>query len=172
MSDSSSRARELAEAFDRAFELPERVAEERGGAALAIRVGADAYLLPLGGLSAVSRCTKLVELPGAPPGQIGLTGLRGGLVGVFSLPALLGYDVAPAKIAWLAMTAGPRSYALGFEVLDGQVTLPQANIVAGPADGRRHVSGLLRLDGEAHARGVLDVPSIVARLEASSAGAG
>lgn len=163
--DGTARARALAEAFDRSFALPERVTDERGEAGLAIRVGTDAYLLPLAGLSAVSRRTKIVALPGSPPAQVGLTGLRGGLVSVFSLPALLGYEVAPAAIAWLAVIAGARPMALGFEVLDGQVSLPQASAVVG--GGRRHVAGVVRLDGEAHTRGLLDLASIVSRLGAA-----
>lgn len=166
MSDGAERARELAEAFDRSFALPERVVEARGPAALAVRTGGDAYVLPLEGLSAVSRMPKVVPLPGSPPAQLGLAGVRGGLVAVFSLPALLGYEVAPTQLAWLVVTAGPRPLALGFELLEGQVAIPNEGVVASPAGGRRHVDGLVRLEGEANTRGVLDLVSMIKWLRA------
>jgi chemotaxis signal transduction protein len=168
--DAVARARELAEVFDRSFSLPEQLAEGRGKPALAIRTGTDAYLLPLDGLSAVARRAKIVPLPGAPPAQIGLAGIRGGLVSVFSLPALLGYDVAHAEIGWVAVSAGTRPLALGFEVLHGQVAVPPGAIVAAPAGSRRHVSGLVRLAGDTNARGLLDLASIVSRISATPTG--
>ena len=165
--DGAARARELADAFDQSFALPERVVEERGPAALAVRTGGEVYVLPLEGLSAVSRLPKIVPLPGSRSEQLGLAGMRGGLVAVFSLPVLLGYSVPPAQLAWLAVTAGPRPFALGFEVLEGQVTLPHEGFVAAPAGARRHVKGLVRLDGEATTRSVIDLASMVGRLGAS-----
>ncbi len=171
-SDSASRARELAEAFDRAFALPERVAEESGMPALAIRAGSDAYVLPLDGLSAVSRRAKIVALPGAPLAQVGVAGIRGGLVAVFSLPALLGYDVPVAGLEWIAVTAGARPLALGFEVLEGQIAVPKTAVVAAPTGARRHVTGLVRLDGDATVRGLLDTTSMLARIGVASTGGG
>ena len=162
--DIARRARMLAEAFDRSFTVPARVREDEGRSALALRVGGDPYLLLLEGLSGVAKRKRIVPLPGGAPAQLGLSGLRGGLVGVFSMPVLLGYEVALPRLAWLAVTGGPRPVALAFEELEGQVVVPPSSLAAVPPGARRHVAGLVRLDGEPSDRGLLDLGAMLARL--------
>jgi chemotaxis signal transduction protein len=168
--DIAVRARVLAEAFDRSFSVPARVHEVEGRAALAIHVGGDPYLLLLEGLSSVSRSPKIVPLPTGPgsDAQLGIAGIGGALVGVFSLPALLGYDIAPSRLAWLAVSAGRRPVALAFESLDGQTAIPPASIAAAPPGTRRHVAGFVRVADESAARGLLDLGSLLSRLGASA----
>lgn len=179
MSDAeiARRARALAETFDRSFTVPARVREDEGRAALAVRIGGDPYLLLLEGLAGISRRKSIVPLPGGAPAQLGLSGIRGGLLGVFSLPALLGYEVALSRlsrISWIAVVGGPRPVALAFEELDGQVVVPAASIANAPPshERRRHVTGLVRLDGESFARGLLDLESMLARLAAPAGASG
>ena len=138
--DIARRARVLAETFDRSFAAPVRVREDEGRPALVIRVGGDPYLLLLEGLSGIAKRKRVVPLPGGAPAQLGLSGLRGGLVGVFSMPVLL----------------------------EGQVVVSPSNVAAVPADARRHVAGLVRLDGEASDRALLDLGAMLARLGSSS----
>ncbi|MBX3221986.1 MAG: chemotaxis protein CheW [Labilithrix sp.] len=169
-SEVARRVRELAETFDRSFASPARVREDDGRPGLAVRVGGDPYLLFLEGLSSVSRKKAIVPLPGGSSAQLGVSGIRGALVGVFSLPALLGYDVALARISWLAVAGGARPVALAFEGLDGQVVVPPSSVAAAPSSARRHVSGLAHLAGEPSARGVLDLGSMLARIAAVAGG--
>ncbi|MCW5837368.1 MAG: chemotaxis protein CheW [Labilithrix sp.] len=164
--DTAGRARALAEAFDRSFALPARAREEAGRPALAVRVGGDPYLLLLAGLSSVARQRAVVALPGGGRAQLGLAGIRGTLVGVFSLPALLGYEVEAARISWLAVAGGTRPVALAFEELDGQVVVPASSVAAAPPGARRHVAGLAHLPGEHVPRGVLDLGSVLDRVAA------
>ena len=166
--DIARRARVLAETFDRSFAAPAGVREDEGRPALVIRVGGDPYLLLLEGLSGIARRRRVIPLPGGPPAQLGLSGLRGGLVGVFSMPVLLGYEVAPSRLSWLAVAGRPRPVALAFEELEGQVLVSPSNIAAVPTDARRHVVGLVRLDGEVSDRGLLDLGAMLARLGFSS----
>lgn len=173
--DMSKRARGLAEAFDRSFQLPALRHAEEGRAALAIHAGGHPYLLPVEGVSMVSRAPKIVPLPlrlatppTSPRSQLGLAGIRGELVGVFSLAGLLGHD-APDKASWLAVARGDRPVALAFEALDGQVVVPTASIIEGTTEPRPrpHIVSLVLLAGETSARGLLDLESLVVRLSPS-----
>ncbi|MBX3215122.1 MAG: chemotaxis protein CheW [Labilithrix sp.] len=165
--DIAGSARALAEAFDHSFALPAGVRADDGRPALAVRLGGDPYVLLLGGLSSVARRKVVVPLPGGAHAQLGLAGIRGALVGVFSLPALLGYEVGLERLAWLAVTAGKRPVALAFEELDGQIVVADADVAAAPPGARRHVAGLARLAGEPAPLGVLDLGSMLDRFAAS-----
>ena len=112
------RARELAAAFDRSFAEPIRADRVQPHLALSIFVGGAVYLLPLKEVSLVSRTPKIVPLPNGPALQLGIAGLRGSLVTVFSLAALLGEPVVRAD--WLVVV---RDVAFAFDSLDAQIEL-------------------------------------------------
>jgi chemotaxis signal transduction protein len=112
------RARTLAAAFDRSFAEPIVVERAKPSFALSIDVGGGAYLLPLNAVTLVSRTPKIVPLPNGPALQLGIAGLRGHLVTVFSLAALLGEPVMRAD--WLVLV---RDVAFAFDSLDGQIEL-------------------------------------------------
>ncbi len=86
----SDRARELAQAFDLSFAEPARNADARGTEVLSIRVGEAKYLLRIADIATVGRAPRIVPLPYSSALQLGIAGLRGNLVTVFSLAALLG----------------------------------------------------------------------------------
>lgn len=131
----SSRARELAAIFDRSFAEPVTLERARGALALAIVANGAAYLLPLAEVSLVARAPKIVPLPNGRTNQLGIAGLRGNLVTVFSLAGLLG-ESTPTKAEWLAVVRG---VALAFDAIDGQVEL------TGPKPNLLDVDGLLGL---------------------------
>jgi hypothetical protein len=112
------RARELAAAFDRSFAEPILVDRAKPHLALSILVGSAVYVLPLKEVTLVARTPKIVPLPNGPALQLGIAGLRGNLVTVFSLAALLGEPVVRAD--WLVVV---RDAAFAFDALDGQIEL-------------------------------------------------
>jgi hypothetical protein len=112
------RAKELAAIFDRSFAEPMLGHRARPNLALSILVGGAVYLLPLKEVTLVSRAPKIVPLPNGTALQLGIAGLRGSLVTVFSLAALLGEPAVHA--AWVAVV---REVAFAFDALDGQVEL-------------------------------------------------
>ena len=114
-----SRAKELASAFDRSFAEPARDDRERRPLALTIIAGGSPYLLPLADVTFVARAPRIVALPNGSPLQLGIAGVRGNLVTVFSLTALLGQGPV-ASPEWIAVTRG---IAIAFDALEGQVDL-------------------------------------------------
>jgi len=118
----TTRVRELAEAFDRSFAEPARKIELGGANALAIRVAQASFILPLDAVAFVARAPRIVSLPNGSSSQLGIAGIRGSLVTVFSLATLLGQDGA-SEPGWIATLAATRGLAIAFDELEGQVTL-------------------------------------------------
>lgn len=164
-SDLAARARALAAAFDGAFAEPERARDEAPEAALAVRTGGRPYVVMMTGLASVARRGKIGPLPGGPPSQLGLTGIGGVVVVVFSLPSVLGHEVPPSDLEWLVVAGGQRALALAFEQLDGQITVPRASISQAPTGLQRHVVGLVQLEDEPTPRPVLDMASVLLQLD-------
>lgn len=158
-----ARVRRLADAFDRTFAEPHRPRESDGRPALAIRIDGDGYVIVASSLASVGKSGAIVALPGGPPEQLGIAGIRGELVTVFSLPLLLGYAGRTATHGWLAVIAGPRPIAVAFPELESQCVLRDAEVSA-PKAARRHVEGVVLLPNEATPRGLLDLRSVVARV--------
>lgn len=118
----TERARRLAADFDRSFAEPARAVETGGESVLAIRVGDGEYMLRLADVVTVRRAPRIVALPNASAIQLGIAGLRGNLVTVFSLAALLGVrgDDSGVESGWIAALSRHRGMAIAFAGMNGQ----------------------------------------------------
>ncbi len=166
MSVTDEFARRVAEArasFDAAFASSP---EEAGAASiglLAIRVGKDGYAIRMTDLSDVHAARKVVPLPGTRPELLGLAGIRGRLVPVYSLAALLGQAETQAW-TWVAICGTEQPIGLTFDALDGYLEASPADLVAARESERSqgHVREVLRKDGATTM--VVSAHSIVAML--------
>jgi chemotaxis signal transduction protein len=142
------RTAELRASFDNAFGLPPAETATASIGLLAIRVGAERYAIRMTELSDVQGARRVVPLPGARPEMLGLAGLRGRLVPVYSLAALLGHAVTQAWI-WLAICGTEHPIGLTFDELEGYVQASPADLCpASEVEGSRsYVRELLRKDG-------------------------
>lgn len=147
----SDRARKLAAEFDRAFAEPAHAVEQRGADALAIRVGDTRYMLKIADVATIARVPRIVPLPNSVAIQLGIAGLRGNLVTVFSLAALLGLPGdnsivgASRTNGWIAALARHRGMAVAFDDLEGHVLLGADAVAAQILD----VTALLERGGVA-----------------------
>ncbi|MBI3271898.1 MAG: chemotaxis protein CheW [Planctomycetes bacterium] len=159
------RAAELRRDFDRAFGAPAEVGVPDLENLLAVRVGGDAYAFKVRELAELSRGRRVVPVPSGKPALLGLAGLRGVLVQVYDLAALLGHAAESEAPRWLVLCGGSESVALGFQHLEGYLRLPRAEVYAAAvADGaKRHLREAVRAGG--CVRGVISVASILAALE-------
>ena len=158
----SERVQALRDAFDRTFAEAPTGGTQRGAVALAIRIGDDAYALPLAPhVGSVVKAPRIVPLPGGGTHQLGVAGVRGALAIVFSLAELLGY-ARSSEAAWLATLTGNASAALAFDGIEGQIDLAAHSFAQGTTTGvRRHVAGVI---GTSPPRALIDIPSILERL--------
>ena len=126
---------------------------------VSVRLGAESYALPVTHVLEVIPRGVLSPLPGAGEHVLGVRNLRGQVVGVFNLAALLGSDGgdAPDRICVASHTAGLAGLAVD-EVLDvGEL----------PGEGEASDADLLARSTLANGRlvGVVDMDALFAELE-------
>ncbi|HEX5741407.1 MAG TPA: chemotaxis protein CheW [Pilimelia sp.] len=157
---------QLREAFDHSFAAAPRPATEAGDHMLAVRVGSRPYVLRLTETAGVFAGLPLTPLPGPLPALCGVTTVRGTVVPVYDLGALLGDPPAAAPPRWLALVAGAPPLAVAFAQLDGHLKVPADALVGHPAGGAADgcLSALVRLPDQA--RGVVDLPTVRTRIHA------
>ncbi|EPX59453.1 hypothetical protein D187_002943 [Cystobacter fuscus DSM 2262] len=114
------RLEELRDSFDSSFSRPPPAQREPGEALLRLRVGRTSLAVRLGDLSGLHLMPRLVRLPGAPASLLGLVGLRGQLLAVHDLSALLGLASGEAP-GWLLIAGGARRVGLAATGFEGQL---------------------------------------------------
>lgn len=81
----------LRRSFDEAFAVPPRLREEGLEHLLLIRVAGEALALKTLHVTGLVRIGRILPIPSRIPELLGITGIRGTLVPVFDLAALLGF---------------------------------------------------------------------------------
>ncbi len=110
-------------------------------------------------ITGIAKCKRIVPVLSRHAELIGITGMRGVIVPVFDLAALLGL-ASTEKFSWVALAHSDSPIALAFEGFEGQVEVEGTCLYGGEtAPSRRHVRQLVRI-GPA-VRAVIDVPSLV-----------
>ncbi len=137
-----------------------------GGRYLLVRVGEHECALPLARVRRVVRTLAVQPLPGAAPALLGVAGLRGRLVPVWSLRILLGYPPGEAP-RWLARTTGEPALAVAFDELVGHRFAHDETIAAAAGATRPHLRGSLRTETGLCA--VIDLPSVLAEIRRRAA---
>lgn len=127
------RAAELRREFDRAFAHPPLARIEEAESFLAVRLGGQPYAVRLTEVAEIFKDREVVRMPGPRSEFLGLAGLRGGIVPVYSLPILLGYPPSSAPARWLLLAAPDRSVAFAVEEFEGHLRVDRAEIT--PATG-------------------------------------
>jgi purine-binding chemotaxis protein CheW len=168
-----SRLAEMRQRFDNAFAqpVPERAAGQYP--MLAIVVGAERMAIRLTDTAAlVTVQGRVAPVPSSVPELIGVTGIRGILVPVFSLAALLGLESQAGETRWLVL-CGPRQapLALAFEEFESHIQVDASDRLAAVGDGstRRYRGETVRHGGRL--RTLINVPAIVEHITGRSAAA-
>jgi len=126
-----SKAAELRDAFDRARAIPLSTAGvEQVEGLLSIRVAGDPYAIRVSEISGLANDRKVVAFPSSIPELLGVAGMRGGLVSVYSLAALLGYGREAGQARWLVLCGAEESVGLAFSDFEGYFTVPSTQVYA------------------------------------------
>jgi purine-binding chemotaxis protein CheW len=119
-------ADDLRRDFDGAFALAAHAPEPRE-AMLGVRVGGEVCMLPLADIQTVMRAGVVTPAPSSRRELVGVAAVRGRIVPVFDLAALLG-AAADTSRDWLVIAQGhPVAFAVA--AVDGYVAVPRAAIV-------------------------------------------
>jgi purine-binding chemotaxis protein CheW len=153
-------AAELRRAFDEAFAEAAATDTVLTEDVLDVKVGGAPYALRISELAGLVADAPLTPIASPVPEWLGVVGLRGTVVPVYDLGALLGQGTATAP-RWLAIASGKSPVGVAFELLERHRRVPAGDIVtdAGPDLAARHVQQLLREN--TGLRPVISVPSIV-----------
>jgi chemotaxis signal transduction protein len=158
-------AAELRRAFDAGFADAPREARAGTLRFLGVRIRGDAFALPIDEMAGLHPAPRIVPLPGALPELLGLAGIRGSLVPIYALDALLGYGAAADVPRWIVLGAGHHAVGLAFAQLEGYFEVERADETSAPEGARHgHVDEVVRVDGVS--RGIVRVTSAIAALEA------
>lgn len=158
-------AAQLRHEFDHAFSLPPQSEAAPARHLLAIRVGGAGYALELADIAGIQLDRPIVPAPGPLPEWLGLAGIRGELVPVYSLAMLLGYaKPAATQVRWLVLCGSDRRVGLAFEAFEGHLNLTPGQIAAtNPAnDSNEHVRTTAHAD--AVSRPVVSVESVMSGI--------
>jgi signal transduction histidine kinase len=121
----TAKAAELRSVFDKARALPFSLnGEEQAESLLAIRVSQDAYAVRVNEISGLVTDRKVVPIPSPISELLGVAGVRGALVPVYSLAALLGYGAETGQVRWLALCGTEEPLALAFGGFEGYTQVP------------------------------------------------
>ena len=145
------RAAALRRAFDESFAAAPPPAAPPTEDFLSVRVAGDPYALRLSDVARVSAAPKIVAVPSRRLAVLGVAAVRGALVPMYSLAALLGCDAGRASHRWVALAAGDEVVGLAFDGIDGFVR------------ARRGTTGAL--DGGGATRPIVDVIALVRAIQ-------
>ncbi len=142
-----NKAAELRNDFDSARALPfSTQAAERAEGLLAIRVCGDAYAIKASEISGLARDRRIIAFPSPILEALGMASIRGALVPVYSLAALLGYTADTEQPRWLVLCGAENPVAFAFNDFDGFMQVPSAYFHAAEQKdfARTHVKYVVR----------------------------
>ena len=157
------KATSLRRAFDHAFSLPRALPAEEGEELLRIAVAGDSYAIRLREISGVVASPTIVALPAATPDLVGVAGIRGDIVPVFGLAALLGRGPSLDPPNWTVLCGKEDPVGLGFSEFEGYFKAPRSSFHADEARGTHgYVREVVRTD--AGVLPVIEIPIVIANL--------
>jgi len=163
----------LRQAFDESFAQPPAAHAAAFEDFLGIRVAGNPYALRLLEAAQVAAHGQVLELPSEQPEFLGLAGLKGELLPIYSLAALLGHGRETGEGRWLAVCGTEGRIGLAFANLEGFLRVPRSEVfgLGVPQRTHDHVQEALRC--AAGVRPIVRVASIVSsigkRIAAASA---
>jgi chemotaxis signal transduction protein len=148
---------EIREAFDATFAAAPPDDRQEDVPLLAIRVGNDAVALRVHDTLGLLKAGRIVPVPSGRAELLGITGVRGAVIPVYSLARLTGRAEGEST-PWIVLAGAGERIGLAFAEFQGHLRVPVGAVHA-TASPRGTVAGLVELTGQA--RPILDTPAIV-----------
>lgn len=110
----------LKSSFDRSFQEAPVKRDHELAHLLIVRIGAARFALKVSDLAGLARAQTVVPIPAAAPGLLGVAGLKGRMVAVYSLAVLIGSPaLSKEPQSWLVLCRGEDQVALAFTAAEG-----------------------------------------------------
>lgn len=157
---------ELRNAFDRERAVPfSSSADEQAESLLAIRVAGDGYAIRVSEISGITTNREIVALPTHVSGLLGIAGIRGALIPVYSLPSLLGYDTAVEALRWLALCEAHESFALAFDAFEGYLRISIGQIYPAKRSETSSAQGTHLAQTAGGTRAIVSIPLLTKTIQ-------
>jgi len=145
----NGRAAALRAEFDRVFAAPPREPPGEVRSMLAVRIEGDPYVIDIREVAEIVAKPCIVPVPTRCPDCLGIAGVRGGIVPVFSLASLMGYSANTSESpGWMALGATGEPIAWAFDEFERQVIVAKSNVFPNEKfrSPRSHLAGIMRTD--------------------------
>lgn len=155
--------RRLRREFDDAFALPIEFPSDDRAAFVLVRVGAEVHAVSSIDLRQIVRCPPVLPVPSSAPAFLGIAALRGVILGVYDLHAILrGEAVATSSGAWM-LVCPDRQTALAVDAVIGHVHAARSAVLPiAQALPDAPVRALLEAGSSAYP--LIDLPAVARRL--------
>lgn len=166
--DSFSALEELRHSFDQTFAAAP-VGETAGGESfVAIRVGEDRVAMRITEIAAIEARRLVVPLPAHKPALLGIAGVRGRIVPVYSLSLLFGHREAGGDRHWLVLVGREQTVGFTFSAFEGHLRVHHRDLRL-LGEEKEHPYGSQMLADSDTLRLVLSVPQLVAATRTGAA---
>lgn len=158
-------ALEFRRAFDQVYALlPPNLTAEHTENLLAIRLAGDPYAIRVSQISGLAADRKVSVLPSPVPELLGVAGIRGELVPVYSLSSLVGHD-RDGSARWLALCGVEEPVGLAFSDFEGYLNVPSIQVYPTGQNHaiREHVHDAVRIGDLV--RAIINIPSVIETIK-------
>jgi chemotaxis signal transduction protein len=125
-----NKATQLRQAFDRTFALPPSLASPEVEDLITIRVVGDPFAIRILDIAEIVTGCRVVSVPTFTPDLLGLAGIYGDILPVFSLSSILGYGPDPGSPRWMILCGSEEPIVLAFSDFEGYLRLPTSALHA------------------------------------------
>lgn len=140
--------------FDEAFAAPASSITTPLEDLLAIRVGSNPYALRLSEIAGLYAGIKIVPVPSPVAQLLGIVGIRGTMVPIYDLAALLRYT-PEANSRWFVLARAPQPVGFAFETFESHLQVPQASFAGGNVENADTGGAVQHMRGTVRAAGAL-----------------
>jgi purine-binding chemotaxis protein CheW len=120
---------DLRRSFDLSFQQPLVERAQELVHLLIVRIGSARFALKVADLAGLARAQTVVPIPGADSGLLGIAGLKGRMVAVYSLAAMIGStELSTEQNRWLVLCRCDKEIALAFTAVTGTMMVPRTEL--------------------------------------------
>ena len=120
---------ELKHSFDLTFQQPLVERSQELVHLLIVRIGNARFALKVADLAGLARAQTVVPIPGADAGLLGIAGLKGRMIAVYSLAAMIGSsELSTEQNRWMGLCRCAKEIALAFTAVTATMMVPRAEL--------------------------------------------
>ena len=128
-SDVALKFEDLRRSFDLSFQQPLVERAQELVHLLIVRIGSARFALKVADLAGLARAQTVVPIPGSDFGLLGIAGLKGRMVAVYSLAAMIGStELSTEQNRWLVLCRCEKEIALAFTAVTGTMMVPRTEL--------------------------------------------